>query len=54
MRLPPGTNELLLADPKFKNAKTGDFRRQSMSPCHQRGTDVGLTPRGKKPNLGAF
>lgn len=42
------------ADPKFVNDKSGDFRLRAGSPAIDAGTSMGLQHCGKAPDIGAF
>ena len=52
-KIRPGAHELL-ANPRFKNAATGDFRLLSNSPCKGKGTPLDSSKEKRRHDLGAF
>jgi hypothetical protein len=52
-QIPPGPNEVV-ADPRFLDPESGDFRLRSNSSCIDRGTDLGYPFLEAAPDIGFF
>ncbi len=47
-------SNLLYTDPKYIDTTSGDYRLQPVSPCLDKGVDIGLPYSGSAPDLGAY